>query len=377
MFDKMFSSFFIIISIFAIGSCSNHFREAEKKILDSVLGKGNYDSRIRPPGANGTGPATVRHNFYIRSISRLDDVSMEYTTQITFRQQWNDNRLVYDDQGGNIRYLTLTDPSRVWKPDIFFSNEKESHFHDMLMPNVLMRIYPNGDILYSIRITLVLACPMDLLYYPFDKQTCVIKIASYGYTTDDLVLLWKESNPVQVTKELILPRFTLTKFRTDICTSRTNTGEYSCIVARLVFQRETSYYINQVFCPCIVLVIVSWAAFWLEPKAIIARIFIGITSLIFLMMMVSGINASLPPVSYTMAIHLFTGTCVTFSLVAFLQTILAHRLFIRQNRHDPSRKWMRATNLDRISRIGFPVVFGVYVFVYFVRYSYFRGDNDD
>ena len=98
--------------------------------------------------------------------------------QVTFREQWNDNRLQFDDMNGQIRYLVLTDQMRIWIPDLFFKNEKEGHFHEILMPNVLLRIYPNGDVLYSIRISLMLACPMDLKYYPLDKQTCSIQMAS-------------------------------------------------------------------------------------------------------------------------------------------------------------------------------------------------------
>ena len=98
--------------------------------------------------------------------------------QITFREQWIDKRLKYDDMDGRIRFLTLTEQGRIWKPDLFFSNEKEGKFHDIIMPNVLLRIYPNGDVLYSIRLSLVLACPMDLKYYPLDKQTCFIRMAS-------------------------------------------------------------------------------------------------------------------------------------------------------------------------------------------------------
>lgn len=52
---------------------------------------------------------------------------------------------------GKMRYLTLTEASRVWMPDLFFSNEKEGHFHNIIMPNVYIRIFPNGLVLYSIR----------------------------------------------------------------------------------------------------------------------------------------------------------------------------------------------------------------------------------
>ena len=52
----------------------------------------------------------------------------------------------------------------------------------------------------------------------------LIRKSPDGYTTDDLVFLWKEGDPVQVTSKLNLSRFTLLKFLTDYCTSRTNTG---------------------------------------------------------------------------------------------------------------------------------------------------------
>lgn len=71
--------------------------------------------------------------------------------QLTFREQWLDERLKFNDFGGRIKYLTLTDANRVWMPDLFFSNEKEGHFHNIIMPNVYIRIFPYGSVLYSIR----------------------------------------------------------------------------------------------------------------------------------------------------------------------------------------------------------------------------------
>lgn len=149
---------------------------------------------------------------------------------------------------GRLKYLTLTEASRVWMPDLFFSNEKEGHFHNIIMPNVYIRIFPYGSVLYSIRISLTLSCPMNLKLYPLDRQVCSLRMASCklkswnctlniselyfkwivwlsdGWTTDDLVFLWKEGDPVQVVKNLHLPRFTLEKFLTDYCNSKTNTG---------------------------------------------------------------------------------------------------------------------------------------------------------
>ena len=53
---------------------------------------------------------------------------------------------------GNLKYLTMTETDRVWMPDTFFQNEKLGHFHDIIVPNVYVRIFPSGRVLYSIRL---------------------------------------------------------------------------------------------------------------------------------------------------------------------------------------------------------------------------------
>ena len=77
-----------------------------------------------------------------------------------------------------IKYLTLTDASKVWMPDTFFRNEKIGQFHNILTPNLYIRVFPDGDVLYSIRISLTCFCSMYLALFPLDEQTCNLDIAS-------------------------------------------------------------------------------------------------------------------------------------------------------------------------------------------------------
>nr|AGS43090.1 glutamate-gated chloride channel b1 [Anopheles gambiae] len=330
-----------------------NFREKEKKILDQILGAGKYDARIRPSGINGTdGPAIVRINLFVRSIMTISDIKMEYSVQLTFREQWLDERLKFDDIGGRLKYLTLTEANRVWMPDLFFSNEKEGHFHNIIMPNVYIRIFPYGSVLYSIRVSLTLACPMNLKLYPLDRQVCSLRMASYGWTTADLVFLWKEGDPVQVVKNLHLPRFTLEKFLTDYCNSKTNTGEYSCLKVDLLFKREFSYYLIQIYIPCCMLVIVSWVSFWLDQGAVPARVSLGVTTLLTMATQTSGINASLPPVSYTKAIDVWTGVCLTFVFGALLEFALvnyASRSDMHRENMKKKRREIEQASLDAAS----------------------------
>lgn len=129
----------------------------------------------------------------------------------------------------------------------------------------------------------------------------------------------------------------------------TTTGEYSCLRVDLLFKREFSYYLIQIYIPCCMLVIVSWVSFWLDPNAIPARVSLGVTTLLTMATQISGINSSLPPVSYTKAIDVWTGVCLTFVFGALLEFALvnyasrsdAHRAALKQQQaaFASHRKW--------------------------------------
>nr|WES13121.1 glutamate-gated chloride channel subunit E [Caligus rogercresseyi] len=330
-----------------------NYRQEEKRILDRILDSEVYDRRMRPSGINTTDdPTIVNVNLYVRSFEKIDDVKMEYSVQITFRQQWNDNRLSFDDMEGRIKYLTMTDSKKVWMPDTFFRNEKEGKFHNIIQPNLYIRVFPNGDILYSIRISLTLSCPMSLELFPLDTQTCYLRVASYGWTMDDVVYNWKVPEPVQFVPNLWLPGgFGLDTFRDAYCNVKTATGEYSCLTVIMTFRRQLSYYIITIYIPTFMIVMVSWMSFWLDHKSAPARVSLTVTTLLAMSTTTSSINNSLPPVAYTKAIDVWTNLCVTFVFLALLEYALvnyAARAEARANANRVSMERRMESDRERI-----------------------------
>jgi len=67
-----------------------------------------------------------------------------------FRQYWRDSRLSFL---GPIKNLSLSIKmlERIWRPDTYFYNGKNSYVHTITVPNKLLRITQEGDILYSMR----------------------------------------------------------------------------------------------------------------------------------------------------------------------------------------------------------------------------------
>uniref|UniRef100_A0AC35G6K7 Glutamate-gated chloride channel n=1 Tax=Panagrolaimus sp. PS1159 TaxID=55785 RepID=A0AC35G6K7_9BILA len=309
---------------------------SDTDIINALLNNG-YDWRVRPPGTNlslpgSHGPVVVKVNMLIRSISKIDDVNMEYSIQLTFRESWIDGRLAYGlPRDSKPEFIILAPGQQIWMPDSFFQNEKQAQKHMIDKPNVMIRVHKDGSILYSVRISLVLSCPMHLHNYPMDVQVCLIDLASYAYTDNDIEYMWKELDPVQLKGglESSLPSFQLNKVNTTYCTSKTNTGTYSCLRTVLTLQRQFSYYLLQLYIPSTMLVIVSWVSFWLDRNAVPARVTLGVTTLLTITTQASGINAKLPPVSYVKAVDLWIGACMTFIFTALLE-FAAPEVWVKQ-----------------------------------------------
>ena len=92
--------------------------------------------------------------MHINTISDVSEVNMQYTVDCFFRQSWYDPRLSYANSSwGNVKDITLHYDliDEVWTPDSFFRNAKSAKSHSITVPNRLIRIYPEGRVLYSQR----------------------------------------------------------------------------------------------------------------------------------------------------------------------------------------------------------------------------------
>ncbi|XP_067354771.1 glycine receptor subunit alpha-3 isoform X1 [Channa argus] len=311
--------------------------------LDKLMGRtSGYDARIRP---NFKGPpVNVSCNIFINSFGSIAETTMDYRVNIFLRQQWNDPRLAYSEYPDDSLDLDPSMLDSIWKPDLFFANEKGAHFHEVTTDNKLLRIFKNGNVLYSIRLTLTLSCPMDLKNFPMDVQTCIMQLESFGYTMNDLIFEWQANGPVQVAEGLTLPQFIL-KDESDLryCTKHYNTGKFTCIEVRFHLERQMGYYLIQMYIPSLLIVILSWVSFWINMDAAPARVALGITTVLTMTTQSSGSRTSLPKVSYVKAIDIWMAVCLLFVFSALLEYAAVnfvsrqHKELLRFRRHHKNK----------------------------------------
>ncbi|KAK2169071.1 hypothetical protein LSH36_12g07036 [Paralvinella palmiformis] len=312
-----------------ISSISIHYNETGRaknttKLLDLLLD--GYDNRLRP---NFGGPPTlIDVNMNIRSVGPISDLDMAYQLDCYFRQSWVDTRLRFTSSMDKLA-VSVNILDRLWKPDTHFFNGKKSYLHMMTTPNKLLRIYKDGRILYSMRITIKATCPMHLETFPMDTQTCPLKFGSHGYSENDLLYIWTKgaNNSIKIAADTTLSQFdivgipagNMTKYDRGLGGRR-----YSALFANFVLQRHTGYFLINVYVPCSLLVAISWVGFWINREATADRIALGVTTVLTMTFVGIENRRDLPKVSYSTALDYFVAVCFAFVLATILQFAGVH-----------------------------------------------------
>uniref|UniRef100_A0A7N6F665 Gamma-aminobutyric acid type A receptor beta4 subunit n=1 Tax=Anabas testudineus TaxID=64144 RepID=A0A7N6F665_ANATE len=294
-----------------------------KTTVDKLL-KG-YDIRLRPDF--GGPPVIVGMSINIASIDSISEVNMDYTITMYFQQSWRDKRLAYGELNLN---LTLDNrvADQLWLPDTYFLNDKKSFLHGVTVKNRMIRLHPDGTVLYGLRITTTAACMMDLRRYPLDEQNCTLEIESYGYTTDDIVFFWQGGDDaVTGVDKLELPQFSIVDIRLVSREVRFTTGSYPRLSLSFRIKRNIGYFILQTYMPSILITILSWVSFWINYDASAARVALGVTTVLTMTTINTHLRETLPKIPYVKAIDVYLMGCFVFVFLALLEYAFVNYVF--------------------------------------------------
>ncbi|XP_075251051.1 glycine receptor subunit alpha-2-like isoform X3 [Convolutriloba macropyga] len=289
-------------------------------ILSKLLA--NYDRRLRPQ--YGGDPVAVNVTMNIDSIGPISEVNMNFRLDISFRQYWKDQRLSFNYSEPvtvNSQFL-----EEIWQPDTYFPDSYESQRQTVMVPNILLRIHPDGLVLYSARVTVIAKCPMDLMYFPMDIQACKLMVECFGYTVKDLQLKWKEdpdSNAVEYNPEnLQLAQFKLINVHTRQYNLQFSTGEFSDLEVVFYLKRDLIYFIIQTYIPATLIVLLSWVNFYVNRHSVPARASLAITTVLTMITLMGATNSNLPKVSSIKALDIYFGICFLYVFGALVEFAL-------------------------------------------------------
>uniref|UniRef100_A0A3B5LKI0 Neurotransmitter-gated ion-channel transmembrane domain-containing protein n=1 Tax=Xiphophorus couchianus TaxID=32473 RepID=A0A3B5LKI0_9TELE len=145
--------------------------------------------------------------------------------------------------------------------------------------------------------------------------------SSDAYTDEDLMLYWKSGDESLSTDDRIsLSQFLIQKFHT---TSRlafySSTGWYNRLYINFTLRRHIFFFLLQTYFPATLMVMLSWVSFWIDRRAVPARVSLGITTVLTMSTIITGVNASMPRVSYIKAVDIYLWVSFVFVFLSVLE----------------------------------------------------------
>ncbi|XP_039428719.1 gamma-aminobutyric acid receptor alpha-like [Culex pipiens pallens] len=327
---------------------NNHGNISE--LLDNLLR--GYDNSIRPDF--GGPPAVIEVDIMVRSMGPISEVDMTYSMDCYFRQSWVDRRLEFKGAHDTLA-LSISMLGRIWKPDTYFYNGKQSYLHTITTPNKFVRLYQDGRVLYSSRLTIKAGCPMNLADFPMDIQRCPLKFGSFGYTSNDVLYRWNSGrSAVAIAEDMKLSQFDLVDCPAGNVTDRVvhstasmgaavlnsaegdpdavgldpnaklYVSEFSMLLVSFHLQRHMGNFLIQVYGPCVLLVVLSWVSFWLNREATADRVSLGITTVLTMTFLGLEARTDLPKVPYPTALDFFVFLSFGFIFATIIQFAVVH-----------------------------------------------------
>lgn len=270
---KMYmEAIFVALLFRSLFAQKNNIIDKTSLILKDILQ--GYDRRAIP-SQNGEAVQVVIE-LVVTSRLRLNHIEKHYSLVLFLRERWKDYRLSYGDKYSNFsnnNYIVLGGNSgnSIWLPDITFSGVRKLTHFALLKPNLLTRIYADGRVLHSRNLLLHAKCEMSLQKYPFSRHDCKLVIKSYAYERAHLQLNWYN-------KPLTFPVSEITKFHVG----KDNSSKADELYVIFQFQSAAKFHFLYTFLLYFLIVSLSWISFWVNHKAVSARVSLGVTTILTL-----------------------------------------------------------------------------------------------
>lgn len=164
------------------------------------------------------------------------------------------------------------------------------------MPSNAM-VHSDGTVFWSPPARLRSSCKVDITFFPFDEQECLMKFGSWTYDQAQVDIV-KKSAEVDMSNYITNGEwaFMRSKIVRNEVVYPISTAVYPDVTVSVIIHRLILYYILNIIFPCVWLNILSLLAFCLPPDAG-EKITLGITVLLSYSVFMLLIAENMPPTS--------------------------------------------------------------------------------
>jgi hypothetical protein len=293
-------------------------------------------------------PTDVSVTFIPFSLGAFDTRTQLMTVDVQITMIWWDPRIAFNAScaselapphvfgaqiPGSWMPSILDDPyaAGFWMPRFAIDNlfPGPSGFYSR---SNMLRVESSGLVWYNFRASVDVKCPMDFSEMPWDTQKCPIRMmALEGVNRVNLSLVTDPRLDEQIFQaQETLDAMSSVEWKCQKLTQeagsyhgsfgRTYFEDRAFIELKIMLQRNDRYWRIHVIIPTILLLAISWASFFIARAAVPARVAMSIICYLTLTNLAGSVNASIPKVSYNVALIdfiQFSRYCVFYSIIEY------------------------------------------------------------
>lgn len=306
------------------------------------------DNSLPPSPENE--PIVVHVALVILDVDEISDNDQNFTVNLFGRFRWTDPRLAHDGPGNISRKL-----EEVWNPRLLFLNIQRTWSY---LPKVV-EIKPSGEVLHRIHLWGNFSQPLNLRNYPFDRHLFKIPIVA-GYATDKLIVRVDPETIPYVAEKLSVADWDISNFHGESKELKLSSHyTHNSVVYSFEGVRRSENIIIKVIIPLILIVLMSWTVFWIDPQQSGSQLAMSMTSVLTLIAYHIALGSKLPEIPYMTRLDVFVFGSTIIVFVSLIEVVITSRL-------STNDRLNRARKIDMICKWLFPIVFtliAVYSFV--------------
>ena len=293
-----------------------------------------------PPGKK---PVEVKSGLYIADLDSIDTAGQGFEARVFYEMRWFDSRLAHDGDQPITKKL-----SEVWHPQAQILNQQKIWNSS---PDQV-KITPQGEVIYARGMWGSFSQPLKLKTFPFDQQKFSIKfVVGGGYTPEQVQFIADDTGRSGIAEELSVADWQVLNWESDLTPFKLrNASERTSVTYSFTAKRLTSYFVVKMILPLIMIVMMSWAVFWMDPLNVASNVSISITSMLTLIAYRFSADTILPRLSYLTSLDYFILASTILVFLSLVQNLTTSSLAKNGNVD-------KAHKLDIACRIGFPVFF--------------------
>ncbi|VDI40111.1 Hypothetical predicted protein [Mytilus galloprovincialis] len=253
----------------------------------------NYHKDVRPLCDSGSA-VKVKVGMALRQVIDLNEPRQILEINAWIRLRWHDCDLKWNSTEFGTDKIIIP-VNRIWVPDITLYDNVGDQLAGL--KDYRPVVTSNGDISYNFPTVITSMCPVDVTFFPFDTQSCLLKFGSWAYHgfEVDIINLSDTGDISSFVPSVEWAVVGIPSIRNVIlygCCPE----PYPDVTFYVVLDRKPLFYMMSLIFPCMLITAVACLGFMLPPDSG-EKVSLEITVLLSLAVFLLVVSETMPPSS--------------------------------------------------------------------------------